>query len=464
MLLDIADEVISYALSLGAKYADVRVQRTCSTNIRMVKDHFEYVMSGIDQGLGVRVLCNNAWGFSSVSSLKKEDFQRAAESAVKTAKATSLKVKEKVELDPVKTYEDAVSTPVKTPLKETEIKDKMNLVTSLSKTIREYSPKIVSATAVYGEAFGEVVIATSEGTKISTKPSKATVGFLAVAKEAEKITSCSKRLGSPGGYEIFEKLDPEEKAKEVAARAVNLLKAKPAPSGRFTVIVDPELAGVFAHEAVGHACEGDHVVAGESVLKGKIGQRIGSEQITIYDDPTYPNGWGSFKYDMEGVLAKKRLLIEKGILKEFITNREVATRLGIASNGGARTQSYAFRPIVRMSNTCIAPGDYTLEEMLEDINRGVYVKGTRGGQVDPAKGTFQFSAMEAYMIEHGEITTPLLSVSLSGLTLETLKNINAVAKDFDMHIGYCGKEAQSVPTADGSPHIRIKNAVVGGMT
>jgi TldD protein len=190
---------------------------------------------------------------------------------------------------------------------------------------------------------------------------------------------------------------------------------------------------------------------------------IGSEQVTIYDDPTYPNGWGSFKYDMEGVLAKKRLLIERGVLKEFITNREVAAKLGATSNGGARAQSYAFRPIVRMSNTCIAPGDYTLEEMLEDVDRGVYVKGTRGGQVDPAKGTFQFSAMEAFMIEQGKITNPLLGVSLSGITLKTLKNIDAVAKDFNMHVGYCGKEAQSVPTADGSPHIRIKNAVVGGM-
>jgi len=229
------------------------------------------------------------------------------------------------------------------------------------------------------------------------------------------------------------------------------------------VIADPELAGVFAHEAVGHACEGDHVITGESVLQNKIGQTIGSEHVTIYDDPTYPHGWGSFKYDMEGVLARKRLLIERGILKEFITNREVAAKLGVASNGGARAQSYAFRPIVRMSNTCIATGDHTFEEMLEDIDHGIYLKGTRGGQVDPAKGTFQFSAMEAFMIEHGKITTPLLDVSLSGLTLETLKNIDAVAKDFDIHIGYCGKEAQSVPAGDGSPHVRIRNAVVGGM-
>jgi len=461
-LLDIAENAVKTALKFGARYADVRAQRSHSTNIRMVKDHIEYVISGVDQGLGIRTLYEGAWGFSSTSSLKPKDIQKAVENAVKTAKVTSIKVKEKVQLSHAKTYEDEVETPVKIPPRDVDVGEKTNFVMRLSETMREYNPRIVSTIAVYGEAFGKVVVATSEGTKISNSLSRVTVAFLAVAKEADKITSCSERLGSPGGYEVFEKLKPEEKAREIAGRAVNLLKAKPAPSGRFTVIADPELAGVFAHEAVGHACEGDHVITGESVLQSKMGQMIGSEQVTIYDDPTIPNGWGSFKYDTEGVLARKRMLIERGILKEYITNREVAGKLGVASNGGARAESYAFRPIVRMSNTSIAQSDHTLEEMLEDIDEGIYVKGTRGGQVDPAKGTFQFSAQEAYKIEHGKITTPLLDVSLSGLTLETLKNIDAVAKDFDMHVGFCGKEDQSVPTGDGSPHIRIRNAVVGG--
>jgi len=462
-LLELADRIINLASDFGAKYADVRIQRAYSTNIRMVKDHFEFITGGIDQGLGVRVLYNNAWGFSSASSLRQEDVEKAVKNAVEIAKAASFRVKEKVELSHEKTFEDTVYTPVKVPLRDVEMKDKIDLVTNLSEIIREYSSKIVSVTAVYGEAFGDVVIATNDGAKVSVKPSRATVAFLAVAKEGEKITSCAERLGSSGGYEIFEGLNVEGKAREIAERAVNLLKAKPAPSGRFTVIADPELAGVFAHEAVGHACEGDHVITGESILQDKVGQMAGSEHVTIYDDPTYPNGWGSFKYDMEGVLARKRLLIERGILKEFITNREVAAKLNTTSNGGARAESYAFRPIVRMSNTCIAVGDYTFEEMLEGVNRGVYVKGTKGGQVDPAKGTFQFSAVEAYMIEHGKITTPLLDVSLSGLTLETLRNIDAVSKDFAMHVGYCGKEDQTVPTGDGSPSIRIRNAVVGGI-
>lgn len=462
LLLDIAEKAIDLALEFGAKYADVRVERLDSTNIRMVRDHFEYVISGVDQGLGIRALYKGAWGFASTSSLKEEEMKNAVVNAVKAAKAASARIREKAELSPVKTYEDEVSTPIKRPFPEVEMREKMELVARISETAREYSPKIVSVTAVYGEASGGRIILTSDGTRISMKPSRASPAVLAVAKEAEKITSCFERQGLPGGFEILDKMNVEEMAAKAAKRAVNLLEAKPAPSGRFTVVVDPRLAGTFAHEAVGHACEGDSVAMGRSILRGRIGERIGSEHVTIYDDSTYPNGWGSLKYDMEGVPAKKRLLIDDGVLKNFITNREVAAKLSMTPNGGARAQSYAFRPIVRMSNTYIAEGDYTFEEMLEDIDHGVYVKAGRGGQVDPAKGTFQFSAQEAFRIEHGEVTTPLLDVSLSGLTLETLNNIDAVAKDFVFHVGSCGKEDQFVPAGSGSPHIRIKSAVVGG--
>jgi len=450
------------ALKQRVEYADVRVERASSTNIRMVKDRLEYIISGVDQGLGVRVLHKGAWGFASTCSFKKEDIETTVRNAVKAASATSTKLKQKVKLGAVKTCEDHVITPRKIPLPEVETKEKMNLVTKMSNIVRNTSPKIASVTAVYGDSSGQRAIVTSDGARILMEPSLATVAALAIAKEGEKITSVGERLGSPGGFEIFKRLKVEETVKEVAERAVNLLKAKPAPSGRFTVVLDPKLAGVFAHEAVGHACEGDTVAEGESILQGKIGETIGSEHVTIYDDSTYHDGWGSAKYDMEGVPTQKRLLIDRGLLKNFILNREAAAELNLAPNGGARAQSYTFRPIVRMSNTYIAAGDHTFEELLEGVNQGVYVKGTRGGQVDPAKGTFQFGAEEACMIEHGQVTTPLLDVSLSGLTLEILNNIDAVAKDFGMHVGYCIKEDQSIPAGDGSPHIRVRNAVVGG--
>jgi TldD protein len=282
-----------------------------------------------------------------------------------------------------------------------------------------------------------------------------------VAKQADKLTSARERMGKIGGYELFQEENGRETMKKAALRAVGLLKAKPAPSGRFTVIVDPRLAGVFAHEAVGHCCEADLIIAGESILAGKIGKVVGSELVSIYDDSTLAGGWGSQRYDDEGVLTKKRLLIENGVLTGYITNKEASAKLNMEPNGGARAESYAYPPIVRMSDTYIARGSQTFEELLEDIDHGVYLKASRGGQVDTAKGTFQFNAEEASLIEKGELTTPLLDVSLSGVTLETLHNIDAVAKDFEISIGFCGK-GQTVPAGDASPHIRIKNALVGG--
>lgn len=267
-----------------------------------------------------------------------------------------------------------------------------------------------------------------------------------------------------GGFEKFLEKDLDSTAKETANKASALLKAKQATGGRFTVVADPEHIGVFVHEALGHAAEADFVISGESVLTGKLGQKVGSEVATVYDDPSVPDGFGSFKYDSEGTLAKKRTIIEKGVLREYILNREAAAKLNLAPNGGARAQGYHFRPIPRMSNTYIAPGDYSFDELIEDIRNGIYVKGTRGGQVNIAIGSFQFLAQEAFLIEKGRVTKPLLDVSLSGLTLETLQNIDAVGKDFSVAgIGFCGKNEQSnLPVGNGGSSTRIRNVVVGG--
>jgi TldD protein len=461
LLVDLAEKAVKQALGLGVEYADVRAQHLNSTSIRLTNDRFEQAVSGIDQGLGIRVLNKGAWGFSSTSSLDGKDVEETVKTAFKIAKATSKQVKEKATVCSVKPVKDKVRVKASQPLSEIDIDKKMKLVLGFSKTVRAYSTKIVSASLAYEDVAGQKVVVSSDGANILTNLSRVYSSVNAVAKQADKLTSARERLGKIGGYELFQEENGQKIMKKAAERAVNLLKAKPAPSGRFTVIVDPRLAGVFAHEAVGHGCEADLIIAGESILAGKIGKVVGSELVSIYDDSTLAGGWGSEKYDDEGVPTKKRLLIDKGVLKGYITNKEASAKLNMEPNGGARAESYAFPPIVRMSDTYIARGTHTFEELLEGIDHGVYLKASRGGQVDTAKGTFQFNAEEASLIEKGKLTTPLLDVSLSGVTLETLHNIDAVAKDFEISLGFCGK-GQTVPAGDGSPHIRIKNALVGG--
>lgn len=462
MLLDTAEKAVKLAISLGAQYADARAEQIYSTSIRLTNERFEQAISGLDQGLGIRALYKGAWGFSSTTSLELKQVKAAVENAFKAAKATSKAVKEKASLHDVKPVKDHVKVKVRQPLTQTGIDKKLKLMLHLSKIARDYSPKIVSVNLAYEDGAGQRATVTSDGTQITADTTRVFAAINAVAKEANKITSCRERVGKPAGFELFEQVNTDQIFEQAAKRAVGLLKAKPAPSGRYTVIADPDLAGVFAHEAVGHGCEADAVISGESILEGKLGKKVGAEIVSIFDDSTVEGGWGTQKYDDEGVPTKKRLLIEKGVLKGYIHNRESAAKLGMQPNGGARAQNFSHRPVVRMSNTYIANGDYTFEEMLKDIDNGVYLKSSRGGQVDTAKGTFQFNAEEAYRIEKGKLTTPLLDVSLSGLTLETLHNIDAVAKDLDWGVGSCGKSEQSVPVGTASPHIRIQNALVGG--
>ena len=462
MLLELAEKAVRMAIDLGAEYSDVRAEQIYSTATRLTNDRFEQAISGIDQGLGVRALYKGAWGFSSTTSLEMKDIKVAVQNALKTAKATSKGVKEKAELHHIKPVRDHVIVKAREPLAKIGIDKKMKQVLHLSDVVRGYSPKIVSANLIYEDGAGQRAVATSDGAKILTEASRVYVSITAVAKEAEKITSCRERMGKPAGFELFKDVNIDELAEKAARRAVNLLAAKPAPSGRFTVVADPKLAGVFAHEAVGHAAEADLVIAGESILAGKINSKVGSELVSMYDDSTLSGGWGSEKYDDEGVPTKKRLLIDRGILKGLINNKEAAVKLNMKPNGGARVQNFSHRPIVRMSNTYITKGDHTFEELLEDIHKGVYLKGTRGGQVDTAKGTFQFNAEEAYLIKKGQVTAPLLDVSLSGLTLETLHSIDAVGDEIELGMGFCGKSAQTVPVGMASPHVRIRNALVGG--
>jgi TldD protein len=309
---------------------------------------------------------------------------------------------------------------------------------------------------------GQEVIATSDGTCIEIDASRIFFTVTAVARNLERLVSAREFDGRREGFDIFDRIDLESIGRKASQRAVSLLDAKAAPSGRYTVVIDPKLAGTFVHEAVGHACEADLVVSGESILQGMLGKKIGSDLVTIHDDPTLENGWGSYKYDDEGVPAAKRILVEKGNLIGYISNKETSAKLSIPCNGGARAESYAARPIVRMSNTYMLPGDHSVDELFEKVESGIYAKCTRGGQVDTSKGTFQFSAEEAYLIEKGKLTVPLLDVSLSGMTLETLQNIEAISRDVAYHPGFCGKASQSIPAGDGAPHLLVQNVVVGG--
>jgi TldD protein len=301
----------------------------------------------------------------------------------------------------------------------------------------------------------------SEGSCISSEESTVALSVNAVASEGESIQFSHGSLGGVKGFEVLKDEDLEKFGRNIGEKAVRLLNASKAPSGKFPIVTDSELTGVFVHEALGHASEADLILQNDSVLKGKLGSKIGSDLVTIVDDASM-DAFGHYDYDAEGTKTKKNILVENGVLKSLLSSRETASKLGLESSSGNARSSISKQPIVRMSNTYLEPGDLSFEELIEDIGEGIYLKGSRGGQVDTGKGIFQFNAVESFKIENGKVTTPLRDVSLSGNILETLNNVSAVGSDFKMSVGFCGKSGQTVPVGDGGPHIKIMDAMVGG--
>lgn len=435
-------------------YVDIRSGISDSTSILMKDGTVEEINSGMSLGARIRVLNNGAWGFAYTTDLSK--INDITETAIELSKSLEGNVK----LSESNVIKDNVEVDVKIPFKDISVDEKKEIMKEASDAAT--IEKVNSTTAGYSDIETRELFMNSEGSEIQVKTSRVRLALNASATNGEIIQFGHGSLGGVKGFEVISEKDIEEFGRNIGEKAVRLLDAKPAPSGRFPVIADNELTGVLIHEALGHAVEGDLILQNDSILKGKLGEQIASDIVNIFDDATIKDGFGYYPYDVEGVKTKPNQLVKDGKLISLLNSRETATEFDMQSSGNARS-IIADKPIVRMSNTYLQPGDNSFEELLEDIPNGIYLKGSRGGQVDTGKGIFQFNAAEGYLIENGELKTPLRDVSLSGNILETLKNIDAIGNDFKLSVGFCGKGGQTAPVGDGGPHTRILNALVGGM-
>ncbi len=439
-------------------FYDTRIIRSVSTAIVLDNGEIREVSNNFSSGAAVRVLSGGTWGF--VSQDNPDDMDTALGSARRLADAAKLKSKrDNVELGPIEKPSLRNLPHVKEKPENIPIEDKVRLLAEIEKNARIEGIK--STNAVYSEALITVSYSNSEG--LDCEYSLNRVGFaISAVAQSEGIYQIGResRFGVMG-FELFKIYDAFGLARKAATTAVELLSASMPKGGTFPVILDQELAGVFIHEAVGHAVEADHVLEGNSILAGKIGEQIASPLITAYDDPSL-HEYGYYPFDDEGAESKRTTLIEKGVLKSFLHSRETAGKLGGTSRN-SRAQGYS-RPIIRMSNTFIAPADdgMKFDEMLGELKNGIYLIGSRGGQVNPGEGVFQFNAERGFLVKDGELTTPLRDVSLSGHTLEILNNVGAVGNDLELNSGRCGKAGQLVPVTDGAPHVLVRKATVGG--
>jgi len=457
------ERTLRKAMDAGADYCDIRVERKHGLSLELKDGELREAIPGDESGMCIRVLFNGAWGHCSVNDLSAKATERAMDTAVTLARARAGRIKpsEKVRLSPLKHEKKSVIRKLGRNPHDIPLEEKHRLLLEINGALTAI-PEVRSVTALYGDGTKCMHFISSEGADIYTEVTRVVASGRVVVKNENGALGGRAAVGGTSGYGIFSDEDPVEKAVAAARSAIVTLSGKKAPSGRFPVVADPVLTGVFAHEAIGHAVEGDIVVSGDSCLQGMFGKMVGSPLVTLVDDPTIPGAFGSFPYDDEGVQARRKVLIDKGRMTGYITDRESAFRLKTESNGAARAESYCVRPIVRMSNTFIEKGDAASKELFEGIRLGIYALGSRGGQVDTAKGSFQFSCKEAFLIENGEVTSPLRNLALSGIILETLKNVEAVGRDITVREpGYCGK-GQTVAVGDGGPHIRISSVAVGG--
>jgi len=440
-------------VSEKADYVDIRAGSGSSSNILMKDNKVQEINNGIDLGARIRVLNNGAWGLAYTNDLSKMD--EIATTAIKLSNVLT----GDVELAEADIIEDKVKIPRKIPIADVSVEDKIEIITEANKsaTIGD----VVSTTVNYSDSEAQTIFLNSEGSSILMDEIRVGLFLNAVASSGDLIQFGHGSIGGVKGFEAIENQDIEEFGRNIGEKANRLLKAETPPSGKFSIIADNELTGVFVHEALGHAAEADLILLNDSILKGKLGEKIGSSKVNIIDDASNKDGFGYYPYDVEGVRSEKNQILKDGKLVSLLSSRESAVKLGMKSSGNARSV-ISEQPIVRMSNTYLEPQDMSFEELIEDIKEGIYLKGSRGGQVDTGKGIFQFNAAESFKIKNGEVSTPLRDVSLSGNVLETLKNVDAVGSDFKLGVGFCGKSGQTAPVGDGGPHTRILDAMVGG--
>ena len=453
---------IEQASNLGADYTEIRLVSE-TTNTASLKDgKLERAIPGQEVGVTMRILADGAWGIHSTSDI--DSIIHQVEPTFRLAKAVAARrpaSKHGVGLAEVPVIQDEVHWRSAKDVRDTDLDKRIELMLALDREAKDDS-KIVSTATGWLDEHIHTELITSEGMNRIWSFQRSLINGMVTARDGAQVISYRMRHGGEGGLELIEACDLGELGEQARISALRLLKSERAPSGKLPLVADRDLTGVYIHEALGHPCEADLVAAGDSCLDGKLGQKIGNEIVTVIDDPTIRGGYGSYPIDDEGLETVKKTLIKNGILTEYLNHRETAHHFGIEPNAGARAQDGLHHPLVRMSNTMIMGGSFNdIDELVEDIHYGVYACGTRGGQVDTGRGSFQFAAQEAYLIENGEITKPLRDVSISGLTLQILNDVDGLTKDARLASpGICGK-GQTIPVGDGGPIMRIREALVG---
>jgi TldD protein len=452
--------VLRRALRRGGAYADLFLEVTTPLSIQCEDGRIERILSGTEQGAGLRVIDGLRTAYAYTNELTTASLFELAD-AVSTALAAGRGSAEQI-IRLERTHPQRVRD-VRIPPEDVRVDDKALLVSRADRRARSIDPRIRQVLVLYRENRQQVVIASSAGSIVEDDRRYLTAMVQVVAADGGVIQTGYEPVGGMAGMELFESAPLDQAAEKAARRAVMMLAARPAPAGRMPVVLSSEAGGTMIHEAVGHGLEADLAQSGLSVYSGKIGQQIASPLITVLDDSTLPNRRGSFRYDDEGTAAQRTVLVDRGFLRTYLYDRLTAMKDGVRSTGNGRRESYRHRPIPRMTNTLIAPGATDPGSILRTTPGGLYVRKMGGGQVNTVNGDFVFEVSEGYLIENGSVAEPVRGATLIGNGPHVLRSIDAVGSDLGFSIGTCGKDGQGSPVSDAQPTLRIPDITVGGV-
>lgn len=457
---DLLEALVEHGMSRGADYTEVRHQQRLRSLAIVRTGEMDTASSGVGEGCGIRALVDGSWGFSTTSSLNRKELLRKVEEAVRLASSSAPIKATKVKLADVKPVQGEARAEMKDDLRSHSLEEKIALAIEADKYAKEYSEEIRSRIVRYDEHIVEKHYVNSDGSYYYLFDVKPQLVVEITAKRGDAITETVEGTCKTMGWELFKEEDPIKTTERACKRAVNLLDAKRPASGVKTVVLDPTLVGILSHEAIGHTVEADFVIAG-SAASGKIDEKVASEIVTLVDDGTIATSAGWLPFDDEGVLGKKTIIIDNGILRSYLHNRETALKFNVEPTGNSRAWSYRDIPLIRMRATYIESRDWERQQIIEDTKDGLLLMGAQGGQTD-SNAEFMFGIQEAYKIERGEIKEPYRGVTISGNAYNVLSSVDAVGKDFDLNIGwgYCGK-VQRAKVDGGGPSVR-STVLIGG--
>lgn len=454
---EVCKRVLQKAVSTGADYAEIFAENTVNHTLRVMAGKVDDITDATIAGAAVRVYKGLRSVMASTVDTSESGLLRCAQQAADAlgeGKAEmDIVLRERLcgDIHPMKIVPGSVSN-----------REKIDIVRAGCNAAKEFDGSVTQSIGRLLDVDHNILIASTDGLYAQDRQIRTRLFIQAIA---EKNGESQEGMCSPGrrmGMEMFDFIDPKAVGRHAARQAVTMAGAGYCPAGVMTVAIENGFGGVIFHESCGHSLEASAVAYGQSQFCGKLGQKIANEKVTAIDDGTIPNAWGSINIDDEGTPAQRKVLIENGVLKSYMIDKFNGRRMGVASTGSSRRQSFAYVPTSRMTNTYIAPGEDKNEDIISSMEYGLYAKEMGGGSVNPVTGEFNFAVREGYIVRNGKVCEPVRGASLVGKGSEILQNIDMVGTDLDMGQGMCGSSSGSIPTNVGQPLIRVSSITVGG--